>query len=88
MDQDLVIRIGRDAIFYTILIGAPILGVNMMVGLIISIFQTATAIQEQTLTFVPKILVTLIAIAVFGSWMLQTLTDYTTRLFSILPSLG
>jgi flagellar biosynthetic protein FliQ len=63
------------------------LGVSMIVGLIVSILQTATAIQEQTLAFVPKIIATLISVIIFGAWMLKTLMEYTIRLINTFPEL-
>lgn len=87
MTEGLAIRLTQEALFYTIIIAAPMLGVSMIVGLILSILQTATSIQEQTLTFVPKIVATLLAIAVFGLWMLRTLMDYTIRLINMFPDM-
>ena len=72
--QGEVLDIARDAIYNIILTSAPLLLISLIVGLIISIFQTVTSIQEQTLTFVPKIL--------FGAWMLNNMTDFMTRLWS------
>lgn len=87
MTEGLAIRLTQEALFYTILVAAPMLGVSMVIGLIVGILQTATSIQEQTLTFVPKIIATLVAIAFFGLWMLRTLMDYTTRLISMFPDM-
>ncbi len=87
MDEGLIIRVLQEAVFYIILVSAPALGISIIVGLIISIFQTATAIQEQTLTFVPKILATLATLAIVGAWMLRTLADFATRLFSLFPQI-
>jgi len=87
MSEGVVIRLAQEALFYTILVSAPMLGVSLIVGLVVSIFQTATAIQEMTLTFVPKIIATLLSISIFGLWMLKTLVEYTTRLISMFPDL-
>lgn len=87
MTEGLAIRLVQEALFYTILVSVPMLGVSLIVGLLVSIFQTATAIQEMTLTFVPKILATLLTVSIFGMWMLKTLVEYTTRLISIFPDL-
>lgn len=80
--QEAVIDIARDAIYTMIITAAPLLLVSLIVGLIISIFQTVTSIQEQTLTFVPKILAVFLAIMLIGSWMLDNLTGFMTELWS------
>ena len=85
MDFDLIVRIVRDSLLQILLISAPMLGIGMFVGLLISIFQATTSIQEQTLTFVPKIVSIFLALIVFGNWMLATLMDYTRRLFEMIP---
>jgi len=76
------ISIGRDALFVALLVAAPILLLSMVVGLVISIFQAVTQIQEPTLTFIPKILVSAAAILFFGPFMLALLTDFTSRIFT------
>ncbi len=81
MDQDMVINIAQNALMMVLYISAPLLGISLIVGLAVSIFQATTQIQEQTLSFIPKILSVIIAVAAFGSWMLSTLTDYTNNLF-------
>ena len=85
MDQTTAMYVVQEALLVAILISTPMLGLSMVVGLAISIFQTTTSIQEQTLTFVPKILAILLAAAVFGNWMLGYAADYTVRLWSMLP---
>lgn len=89
--QDAVLDIARDAIYTIIIVAAPLLLVSLIVGLVISIFQTVTSIQEQTLTFVPKILAMFIMIILVGGWMLTVLTEFVTDLwsnFSYFTSLG
>jgi len=81
MDQGTVINIAQQALLMVIYISAPILGLSLIVGLAVSIFQATTQIHEQTLTFVPKILSVIAAIAVFGAWMLRTLIEYTQNLY-------
>ena len=76
MDESSIIYIAQDALKILIYVSAPILIISMVVGLIVSIFQATTQIQEQTLSFVPKILAVVAAIAIFGSWMLRTLIEY------------
>lgn len=80
--QGEVLDIARDAIYTIIITSAPLLLVSLIVGLIISIFQTVTSIQEQTLTFVPKILAVFAGMMLFGAWILDTLTEYVTNLWS------
>lgn len=76
MNESSIIYIAQDALKILIYVSAPILIISMVVGLIVSIFQATTQIQEQTLSFVPKILAVVAAIAIFGSWMLRTLIEY------------
>ncbi len=71
----------------TVMISLPILLVALVVGLIISIFQATTSIQEQTLTFVPKILAIVGAIVIFGSWIASSLIVFTLDLFDLMPSM-
>jgi len=85
MDFDLVVRIVRDSLLQILLLAAPMLGIGMFVGLLISIFQATTSIQEQTLTFVPKIVSIFLALIVFGNWMLASLIDFSRRLFEMIP---
>ncbi len=79
-----VIKIVNDMLIVTIKISAPMLGISMIVGLIISILQTTTSIQEQTLTFVPKALAVGIAMAVFFAYILNTAMDYTVDIYNLI----
>ncbi len=83
-----VIKILREALMVTMVVSAPILGIGMFVGLIIPIFQTTTSIQEQTLTFVPKIIAIFAALILFAAWILHTLVAYTKGLFMMISKLG
>lgn len=80
--QQVVLDIMKDALVMIIKCSLPILLSGLIVGLIVSIFQTATSIQEQTLAFVPKIIAVFMAIILFGPWIMHMLTQYTTTLFS------
>uniref|UniRef100_UPI004055E4BA flagellar biosynthesis protein FliQ n=1 Tax=Agathobacter sp. TaxID=2021311 RepID=UPI004055E4BA len=80
--QDAVLDIAKDAIYTIIIVSAPLLLVSLCVGLLISIFQTVTSIQEQTLTFVPKILAVFATMMLCGSWMLNMMLDFLNRLWS------
>ncbi|MCD5413649.1 MAG: flagellar biosynthesis protein FliQ [Clostridiales bacterium] len=81
MDEAIVIELGQQAMFTILLLSAPILGIGLMVGLAVSIFQATTQIQEATLAFIPKIVAILVAIVLFGPWMLSVIIDFTTDLF-------
>ncbi|EIW18199.1 MULTISPECIES: flagellar biosynthesis protein FliQ [Pelosinus] len=87
MSGDLAIQIGREALTMVMLIAAPMLGLGLLVGILVSIFQATTQIQEQTLVFIPKIIAIFIAILVFGPWMLSLMVDYTREIFINLPNL-
>lgn len=82
MTQGLVLDIARDALYTIIICSAPLLLVSLVVGLVVSIFQTVTSIQEQTLTFVPKIICVFLGIMLIGSWILTNLTEFIDRLWS------
>jgi flagellar biosynthetic protein FliQ len=82
-----VLELGQRAIAITLMICAPTLGVGLIVGLMVSVFQAATQIQEMTLTFVPKIVAVTLAIIVCGPWMLKCLVNFTTKLLVSLPNL-
>lgn len=77
-----VLDIAKETLFIIIKVSAPLLLISLIVGLIISIFQTVTSIQEQTLTFVPKIIAVFLGLMLCGSWMLNTLTEYITELWN------
>ena len=78
----------RGAVFQVFILCAPVLGAALIVGLIVAIFQATTSIQEQTLTFLPKMLVILIVLALIGGWMFSMLSNYTVNLFSQIPQLA
>lgn len=80
--QGEVLDIARDAIWVIIEVSLPLLLISLVVGLVISIFQTVTSIQEQTLTFVPKIIAVFLGIILFGSWILNTIVEFMERLWN------
>lgn len=88
MTEGFVIRLIQEALFASILISAPVLGTGLIVGLIISIFQTTTSIQEQTLTFAPKIIAVLLSGVIFGPWMLRFLMEYVKKLLNVIATLS
>jgi flagellar biosynthetic protein FliQ len=82
------VQLLRGGVLQTLLIAAPLLLIGMVVGLIISIFQATTSIQEQTLSFVPKIAAILGALILLGPWIMASMVQFTVRLFARIPELG
>ena len=78
----------QDVVLTGFIVAAPVLGVSILVGLIIAVFQAATSINEQTLTFVPKIIVIALVLVLFGSYMMQKLVDLTLRLFEVMATIS
>ena len=87
MTPESVIELGQRAIEVAFLVAAPVLLTGLAVGLLVSVFQAATQINEMTLSFIPKLLAMFATLIVAGPWMLTMLTDYITRLFSSIPQL-
>jgi flagellar biosynthetic protein FliQ len=88
MSFNMAVNILRGGVLQALMIAAPILLIGMGVGLIISIFQATTSIQEQTLTFVPKIAAILGSVAIFGPWIISSMVEFTVRLFNQLSAMG
>ncbi|MEW6581948.1 MAG: flagellar biosynthesis protein FliQ [Actinomycetota bacterium] len=82
MDQGMVMEIGSRAMWLTLQVSLPVLAVSLVVGLLVSIFQAVTQLQEPTLSFIPKILAVVLVIVLAGPWMLNSLLAFTTELFS------
>ena len=80
MSGDLVVQLGQEALFIVMIVAAPMLGLGLIVGLMVSVFQATTSIQEQTLAFIPKIIAVFVAILIFGPWMLRIMTEYLTNI--------
>jgi flagellar biosynthetic protein FliQ len=85
MGDGIVVSLAQDALMTALLVSAPILIVSLVIGLVVSVFQAMTQINEVTLTFVPKILGVFAVAAILGPWMVGTMVSYTTRLYSTLP---
>jgi flagellar biosynthesis protein FliQ len=85
MTDGVVVSLAQDALMTAILVSSPILIVSLVIGLVISVFQAMTQINEVTLTFVPKILGVFAIAAVMGPWMVGTMVSYTARLYATLP---
>jgi flagellar biosynthesis protein FliQ len=80
MTTEVILRIAQESIYTILIVIAPVAGVALVVGLLVSIFQATTQIQEQTLAFVPKIVAVFLTILFFGSWMLNVVVDFTQNL--------
>ena len=85
MSPDVVTQLARDAIEVTLYLSLPILGIGLIVGLLVSLFQAVTQIQEVTLVFVPKIVVVLVSLLFLSPWMMQKMMHYTEQLLINLP---
>lgn len=87
MGTDFVVDLARQAMLIAFLIAAPMLGFGLLIGLVVSVFQAVTQINEMTLTFVPKILAVAIAFAIFLPWMLRLLVEFSARLIQMFPDI-
>lgn len=87
MFEDAILSVANEAVLTVLLVSAPVLGATLLIGLLISILQATTQIQEMTLVFVPKIVVALLMIVLLGPWMLNILTSFTYRLYASIPQL-
>lgn len=87
MTENMVMGVIKEAITTGLMVAAPILGVSIVVGLIISIFQATTQIQEQTLTFVPKLIAVALVGLIAGSWMLHSILNFTERIFELISNI-
>ena len=85
MTPEFVISFAKEAIILTILVAMPMLGLGLIVGLIVSIFQATTSIQEMTLSFVPKILAVFLGLLYFAPWMIEKVTSFTINIFENIP---
>lgn len=85
MSESLLIQLGRDALMTVLLVAAPMLGLGLIVGIMVSVFQATTQIQEPTLAFIPKIVAVFLGIAIFGPWMLHVITGFTMQLYTQVP---
>lgn len=87
MDTAMVVDLGREALWVAVVIASPLLGIALIVGLLIGIFQAATSINEMTLSFIPKIAALVIVMIVLGSWQISVIVDFTRRIFERIPTL-
>lgn len=87
MTPEYVLEIGRQAIFVLLLVSAPLLLAALLTGLVVSVFQAATSINEATLSFIPKLVAMFATLIIAGPWMLEVLTDYFRRLIESIPQI-
>jgi flagellar biosynthetic protein FliQ len=86
MNAQMVLTMGQEALIMLLMVSAPVLGVVLVVGLLVSLFQAVTQINEATLAFVPKLVAAMVVFALAGPWMLSILVDYIRRTFEAIPS--
>ena len=84
----MIVNLMRGAVFQVFILCAPVLGAALIVGLIVAIFQATTSIQEQTLTFLPKLVGILLVISLLSGWMFSDLRNYTVSLFQMIPEIA
>lgn len=87
MTPEAVLTLTQQALQITVLVAAPLLGAALITGLLVSLFQAATQINEMTLSFIPKLLVLILVLVLAGPWMLSTMLDYMRRLFTSIPGM-
>ena len=87
MNPQTVLTMGQEALLLLLMVSAPVLGTVLVVGLMISLFQAVTQINEATLSFVPKLIAAVAVFAISGPWMLATMVDYIRRMISNIPSM-
>jgi flagellar biosynthetic protein FliQ len=82
MNELLIAQIGKDALKTALLVAGPALFVSLVVGLLISVFQVVTSLQDQTIAFVPKVIAVMVVVAISFPWMMQVMLRFTTRMFT------
>ncbi|OGC21395.1 EscS/YscS/HrcS family type III secretion system export apparatus protein [candidate division WOR-1 bacterium RIFOXYC2_FULL_37_10] len=87
MNQDFVVQVMNQGITTVLILSMPVIGVGLLVGFVISLFQAVTQIQEQTLTFVPKVVAVLLLIALTFPWIMSIMVDFTTTLWANIPAM-
>ena len=87
MTPETVMTMGRNAMEVTLMVSAPLLLVSLIIGLVVSIFQAATQINEATLSFIPKLIGIFVALVVAGPWMLSVMLDYMRQMFTGIPGM-
>lgn len=87
MYEDIILGVANQAVWTVLMVAAPVLGAALITGLLISILQATTQIQEMTLVFVPKIVVVFLVVIIFGPWMLDIITTFTYDIFASIPQM-
>lgn len=87
LDSALVIDMGREALWVSVLIAGPLLGIALAVGLLIGVIQAATSINEMTLSFIPKLIGLVLILVALGSWQISVLVDFTRKIYERIPAL-
>lgn len=88
MDQSQIIEVGARAMWVTMELSLPVLGASLVVGVLVSLFQAVTQLQEPTLTFIPKVLAVVVVVVIAGPWMMNTIVDYTHEIFRGVQAVG
>jgi flagellar biosynthetic protein FliQ len=88
MNEGVILALMREALTVGMLVGAPILATTLVVGMVVSIMQAATQVNEATLTFVPKLVAVFVAMLIFGPWMMATLLDFSVGIFANMAAYG
>ena len=88
MTQEAIIGLGQQAVLMMVMLAGPLLAVSLVVGLVVSVFQAVTQVNEMTLTFVPKIVAIFVVLIVMGPWMMQMLLGYTANTFTSIAQIG
>lgn len=88
MNEAVVLGLAKESLTVALLIGAPILGASLVIGIVVSIIQAVTQVNEMTLTFVPKLIGIFVAMLIFGPWMMQTLLGFSAGLFANMAAYG
>lgn len=87
MNESIVVSIVKETVYTAMLVGGPILILSLLVGLLVSIFQATTQIQEQTLSFIPKLIVIALTLVVGGSWMLNEIVQFTNKIMTMIAGI-
>ena len=88
MNESVVLGLGKESLMVALMVAAPILGASLVIGVVVSIIQAVTQVQEMTLSFVPKLVGVFVAMLLFGPWMMQTLVTYSAGLFANMATFG
>lgn len=88
MSPDYVVHLAQQAVYVILMVSGPILGLALIVGLMVGIFQAVTSINEMTLTFVPKIVIVIVTLVIFAPWILRVMLTFTVNLFNLIPGIA